>query len=308
MRKLIWVLILLWPSLTVAGVINVEFQFTPFVGDPVKADHVTTVPGKASVYINNVMIADSEVSEKEVPVLFEDREIAPSVWVPVKSLGSVLRKGKNNIRIEFEPSDPKVSYRAQLRWAQVTDQVTKVEEGPGRISETNQSGEGVDDKKAAGQVVFEREFLADFADDLPWHHYPPVKVLTEEDKKSLAKIVQDRAAMFIPDFSGAYQMLGSKSQMNVEEIKKTGCIEKGYAAGVRIASQPADQLDLVATGNPEIMVRAKAGNLYYPLDRTSFDRIKDDNVQMCLGMVLSVLYPPRLMAVRTPSGKWEVVY
>ena len=46
MRRLIWVLILLWPSLTMAGVVNVEFKCTPFVGDPTKVDQVTTVPIK----------------------------------------------------------------------------------------------------------------------------------------------------------------------------------------------------------------------------------------------------------------------
>jgi len=29
---------------------------------------------------------------------------------------------------------------------------------------------------------------------------------------------------------------------------------------------------------------------------------------MCAGMALAVVYPPRLVVVRTPNGNWEVVY
>ncbi|HEX2769361.1 MAG TPA: hypothetical protein VHN12_08735, partial [Geobacteraceae bacterium] len=170
MRKIAVSLLLLlfWCSLAAAGVVNVEFKFTPFVGDPSKADQVETMPGKASVFINNVLMAEQEVGRKEVPVLFEEREIAPAVWVPAQSLGPALRRGKNKVRIEFQPADSTAPYRAQLRWASVTDQVTKTEDAPGRVHETNQSGEGLDDRKATGPIVFEREFIADFATDLPW--------------------------------------------------------------------------------------------------------------------------------------------
>ena len=182
MRKIVFVLLLFWPSLAAAGIINVEFKFAPFVGDPAKAT-VETVPGMASVYINNVPVAQKEVEKENVPVLFEEREIAAPVWVPSSSMGQALRKGKNKIRIEFDPADKKASYRAQLRWASVTDQVTKSENPRGGSTETNQSNEGVDDRKVTGSVVFEREFTADFAADLPWHHYPPVTALSEEDEE-----------------------------------------------------------------------------------------------------------------------------
>jgi len=156
-----------------AAVINVEFKFTPFLGDPEKSKEVETVPGKARVFLNNVPIAQQDVRKDKVPVLFEEREIAPSVWVPMASIGPGLRKGKNKIRIEFEPTDPKLAYRAQLRWASVTDGETKTEEG-GRVTATNQSGEGVEDKPSKGKSVLEREFTADFAKDLAWHHDPAV--------------------------------------------------------------------------------------------------------------------------------------
>lgn len=308
MRTFVTALLLFWSSLTTAKVINVEFKFTPFVGDPVKNKTVETVPGTAVVYVNNVPIAEREVQQQEVPVLFEEREITAAVWVPVQSLGPVLRKGKNTIRIEFEPSDPKAPYRAQLRWASVTDQVAKTETSPGRATETNQASEGVDDRKAAGRVVFEREFVADFAKDLPWHHYPAVTSLSDDDRKALATIVKDRADAFKPDFTAAYRMLQGIPDIDVPGIKKMKCLPKGYAAGVRVGFLPVDQLDLVTTGNPEVVVRGKKGELFFPRDPSAFDRIKDDEVQRSVTMIFSLLYPPRLVVVRSASGKWEVAY
>jgi len=308
MRIFIVALLLFWSSMAMAKVINVEFKFTPYVGDPVKAKTVETVPGKALVYINNVPIAETDVEKKEVPVLFEEREIASSVWLPIQSLGPVLRKGKNSIRIEFEPADPKAQYRAQLRWASVTDQVVKAEDSAGRIRETNQADEGVDDRNASGRVVFEREFVADFAADLPWHHYPAVKSLSDDDRKTLARIVKERADLFKPNFTLAYKLLEGNRNINLPGVKKTRCLYKGHAAGIRVGTQPLDQLDFVTTGNPEVVVRSKKGALFFPLNPNALDRIKDDEVQMCIMMVFSALFPPRLVFIRSESGKWEVAY
>jgi hypothetical protein len=308
MRTIVLFLLLLWPSLAMAGVVNVEFKFTPFVGDPVKADQVETVAGKALVFVNNVMIAEKDVEKREVPVLFAEREISAPVWLPVQSLGPALRKGKNVIRIEFKPTDTAVSYHAQLRWALVTDQVTRTEDAPGSVRETNQSGEGVDEKRGTGRMVFERQFAAEFAADLPWHHYPPITALSDGEKKDLALLVKERAAAFKPDFSAVYRLLGGNPNINLAELKKGACLDKGYGAGIRIASQPADQLDFVVTGNPEVVVQGKGGSLFQPVDPNAFERITDDTMQMCIGMALSMLYPPRLVVVRTPAGQWEVVY
>jgi len=49
MRKIAFVLLLFRPSLAAAGVVNVEFKFTPFVGDAATTKTVETVPGKATV-------------------------------------------------------------------------------------------------------------------------------------------------------------------------------------------------------------------------------------------------------------------
>ena len=75
MKKLAFALLIAAASLAPGTVINVEFKFTPFVGDPAKDEKVTTVPGKAAVFINNVLFAEQEVHKDELPVLFDEHEV-----------------------------------------------------------------------------------------------------------------------------------------------------------------------------------------------------------------------------------------
>jgi hypothetical protein len=288
-----------------AAVVNVEFKFTPFTGDPAKDDHVQTVAGTAQVFINNVPVAAQEVRKDSVPVLFEDHEIGPSVWIPMRSAGAVVRKGKNTIRIEFEPADGKAAYRAQLRWASVMDEVKEARE-PGHYSGTNQDAEGVDDKKATGKVVFEREFAADFATDVPWHHFPAVTVLGDEDKQRLTAMLQERAGWFKPDFAALYKSLAGKQRIDVDAVRKAKCLDAAYKAGVRVAAPSADQLEFVTTGNPEVVVRRKSGELF-ALDPKAFEGIKGE-AQMCAEMTVATVYPPQLVVVRMQNGGWEAVY
>ena len=301
MRVMPIVLVLLSAAAAPARVLNVEFKFTPFTGDT-KADHVTTVAGQARVFVNGLPLNDEPVEAKDVPVLFEEREIAPSVWVPVESLGSVVRKGKNTIRIEFEPTDAKAPYKAQLRWASVTDQVKA--EG---TRSTNQSGEGVEEKSATGQVVFERDFDADFAADQPWHHYPVVTTLGDDDKEHLKALVKDRVGTFKPDFAGVYEILKKNPQLKVADIRRAKCLDKAWAAGVRIVPAAPEDIELATTGGPAVVVRAKTGGLYAPKDPSALEKIKGDEMQMCAGVAIFGAYPPRLFVVRAPSGQWEIV-
>ena len=307
MKKLAFALLMSAASLAPAAVINVEFKFTPFVGDPAKDDKVTTVPGKAAIFINNVPFAEQEVRKDELPVLFDEHEVAPSVWVPMSSVGPVVRKGKNKIRIEFTPDDSAKAYRAQLRWASVTDQTTEETE-PGSMRSTNQANEGVDDRNSVkGKVVFEREFAGDFAIDLPWHHYPPVASLTEEDKQKIAVLLKTRAEWFQPDFSALYKAIEENESLKVDDVRKAHCLETVYQAGVRVTAPQAGELEFATTGGPEVVVTRKKGPLF-GLDEKTFAPIKDEDTQMCAGMALSVIYPGKLVTVRKPDGAWEIVY
>jgi hypothetical protein len=307
MRNLVATFLLLGSPLACADVINVEFKFTPYTGDLTR-DQVETVPGKARVYLNNVLVAEQDVAKQMVPVIFDEREIAPSVWLPIESMGPSVRKGRNMIRIEFQPADPKSPYRGQLTWASVTDQTIEVQHSPGSFSSTNQTGEGKADKQATGKLVFEREFTADFAEDLPWHHYAPIKALSDGDKQQLAALVVARTGDFKPDFSNMYSSLAKMKGVQVIEIKKAKCLDAAYSAGVRVKAPTVEQLDFAITGNPEILVQGKAGFLYDVGSPATFEKIKGDDAQMCAAMVLSMLYPPHMAVVRTPAGGWEVVY
>ncbi|HEY1581862.1 MAG TPA: hypothetical protein VGF73_02045 [Chthoniobacterales bacterium] len=308
MRKFAGTLLfLLVLPLADAAVINVEFKFTPFVGDPAKDEKVTTLPGKAAVFINDVPSVEQEVRQEEVPVLFDTHEIAPALWLPMNSVGPMVRKGTNKIRIEFTPNDAEKSYRAQLRWAAVTD-AARTEEEPGSVHSTNEANEGVDDRKAVkGKVVFERAFQADFAPDLPWHHYPAVTSLTEDDKQKIARLLQTRAAWFQPDFAPLYKAIDDNESLKVEDVRRAQCLEAVYKAGVRVNAPEAGELNFGMTNGPEVVVTKKNGTLF-GFDEKTFAGVKDEDMQMCAGMVLSMIYPPKMVAVKKPDGEWEIVY
>jgi hypothetical protein len=290
-----------------AEVLNVEFKFTPFTGDRATQDAVTTVPGLARVFLNGVPYADQEVGAQEVPVLFDDREIAPAVWLPTESCGPVLRKGTNTIRIDFEPADPGASYRVQLRWASVMSEATE-ERGDGTYAATNQAGEGAINQEAKGKVSLERTFEADFATDLPWHHAAPVTTLDAADRAALLALAMDRLDAFQPGFTKLYALIEAKGVLDLAELKDSKCLDAAYEAGIRLAAPPEDGIDLVLTGNPEVIIRAKEGNLYFPADRSAIEKITDPEVQMCIGAALMAAYPPRLAVARGAGGAWEVVY
>ena len=303
-RSLVFLGAILAPSLAVAGVLNVEFKFTPYTGD-LKQDHVRSVAGKARVFLNNALVAEQEVRADTVPVLFDDREIAPSVWVPAASMGPALRKGHNRLRIEFQPTNPKASYKGQLSWASVNDQAVETDNADGSHTSSNQSGEGKEDKPATGKLVLERDFEADFATDRPWHHYPAVTALSDADKALLTAAVRERGTSFKPGFEPVYAQLAKSPEVQVAEIRKLKCLDAAYAAGIRVSPAAEMAFDL---GGPEVIVHGRDGPLFDFGDKSAFDKIKGDDLQMCAGVVLSMAYPPRMAFARAPSGKWEFVY
>ena len=46
--------------------------------------------------------------------------------------------------------------------------------------------------------------------------------------------------------------------------------------------------------------------MYMP-DQAALAKIKGDEKQMCAGMPLMAVFPPRLVAVKTPEGAWQLV-
>jgi hypothetical protein len=300
-------LLALVPALAEGKIVNVELKFTPYVGDAAKAAKVETVPGTADIFLNGVPYAVQDVGNDSVPVMSAGREIAPAVWLPIDSLGPAVRKGKNVVRIEFTPSDADKSYHARLTWGSVTDE-ERTSEKNGKHRATNTTDVGKQDKSGKGKVVFEHEVDADFADDVPWHHYPAVTTVGDEDKQKLTALVMARVGIFKPPFAEMYRILEADDRLNVDKMREAKCVDAAYAAGVRVDVPTAEQLEFVTTGNPEVVVRRKTGNLFAPADPSAFGKIEGDDAQMCAGVALSLAFPPKLVAVRTPEGSWKVVY
>ncbi|MBI1394494.1 MAG: hypothetical protein GC151_00830 [Betaproteobacteria bacterium] len=304
-RLFCFVLALVWCVTARAAVVNVEFNFTPFVGDSV-SNEVESFPGTARVYVNNVLLGERDVSRRPLPILPDSGEVRPAIWIPATAVGPVLRRGHNTLRIDFEPKDPGTTYHAQLRWASVTDARPSTDAGGG--ARTNLANPGTDDRVIKGKVSFTHEFDAEFAPDQPWHHYPPVASVTEEDRRSLLELVKARARTFAPDFSDLYALLVAGHRVDVDEVRKSGCLETVYDAGLRIAPADARDFDVGFTGNAEVILRSRNGGLFHPEDPTVFSRVTDTAVQKCAGLVLFASFPPRLAAVRSPDGGWRIVY
>lgn len=50
-----------------AAVENVEFKFTPFVSDPTSDQELTSVPGKARVLLNGILLAEQNRGQEKLP-------------------------------------------------------------------------------------------------------------------------------------------------------------------------------------------------------------------------------------------------
>jgi hypothetical protein len=307
LRLLSVVLLLVVPVSVRAAIVNVEVKFTPYVGDPAKNDTVQTVPGMAAIFLNGVPYAEQPVQQDTVPVQFEEREITPAVWLPMEALGPAVRKGKNTIRIEFTPADPKTPYRARLAWASVSDEEAEDKKG-GRQTTTNLTAPGKEEKSGSGKIVLEHTVDASFAPDVAWHHYPPITTLADADKQKLAALAMARTNVFQPDFAGVYRILEGDRRLDVAKIREAKCVEAAYAAGVRLDAPKPDELEYVTSNQPEVVVRRKGRHLFAPADASAFAKIQGEEQQMCAGIALSLAFPPKLVAVRDPDGTWKVVY
>jgi hypothetical protein len=65
-------------------------------------------------------------------------------------------------------------------------------------------------------------------------------------------------------------------------------------------------VEIATTDSAAVSVRGKGEHLYV-LDPSQFEKVKDEDVQMCAGMALAMVYQPRLIVVRAPGGTWKAV-
>ncbi len=289
-----------------AAVLNVEFNFSPYTGNPDKEDVVVFVRGEARLFINGLPFADVPVKEQPYKIIFSDREISSApVAVNGDSFGALLLKGRNTLRVEFLPAEPKRTYTADLTWALVTDGVTETRDARGAVSTTNLAQKGRDRKTVQGRVVLEREFDADFARDRPWHHYPAVKELHDSDKQQIRALVAQRLQALEPGFDAFYAWL-EKHNFKVADIRRNKLLEKIHASRLRIKMADAARLEFVVGGGPGVMIRAAGGEpLYKPQNPQVLAKIGDKSAQEFAMSALPQLFPSRLLVARNPAGTWE---
>ena len=305
-RRAFAALLLCVPLAAAGAVVNVEFNFAPYTGNPDKEDVVVFVRGEARLFINGLPFADVEVKEQKYKVIFSDREISSApVAVNGDAFGPLLLKGRNTLRIEFLPAEPKRTYTADLTWALVTDGVTETRDARGTVSSTNLAQKGRDRKTVQGRVVVEREFDADFARDRPWHHYPAVKELNDSDKQQIRALVAQRLRALEPGFDAFYAWL-EKHDFKVADIRSNQLLEKIHAARLRVKMADAAKLEFVVGGGPGVMIKAAGAEpLYKPENPQVLAKLGDKRAQEFAMSALPRLFPSRLVVARTPAGIWE---
>ncbi len=306
MRKALSVLLAIFPLLATAAVVNVEFNFAPYTGNPDKEDVIVFVRGEARLFINGLPFAQMDVKEQKYKIIFSDREISSApVAITGESFGALLLKGTNTLRVEFLPAAPKLTYTAELNWASVTDGVTETRDARGTVSTTNLAQKGRDRKTVQGPVVLEREFQADFAKDRPWHRYPSVKELSDTDKQQIRALAAQRLQALEPDFKTFYAWL-EKNDFNVAQIRSDKVLEKIHASRLRVKMANAAKLEFVVGGGPGVLVKAVGGEpVYKPENPQVLSKLADKGAQEFAMSVLPRLFPPRLVVARTPAGAWE---
>ena len=120
------------------------------------------------------------------------------------------------------------------------------------------------------------------------------------------RVAESRAEWFQPDFAGVYKAIEDNESLKADDVRKAHCLEVAYKAGLRIPAPAAADLDFTTTDGPEVLVSRKGTSLF-GLDEKSLAAVKDEDAQMCAGMVLATVYPQRMGFVRKPDGNWQAV-
>ena len=83
-------------------------------------------------------------------------------------------------------------------------------------------------------------------------------------------------------------------------------VAQASAVGARVSSLMNPYLQFIADRGKATVDVQFQGQLFFPVDLAPFEKIEPDD-QMCVGAALSVLFPPRLVVVKTDEGGWEVI-
>ncbi len=99
-----------------------------------------------------------------------------------------------------------------------------------------------------------------------------------------------------------------ESQFPWVAMRRERCLERGHAAGVRLAAPALDQVRLITTGSPVVVARGVGPSLFRPANVPGTEaRLADlpQDVGFCFAMATSVLFPPQLLLVKGPQGQWR---
>ena len=306
------------PPAARADTVNVEVSFTPSPGDLGQATEVHTVAGRVELVLNGVPMLDNPLEARKALVMGtgpSGPELSPAFWLPVRGLQPVLRRGPNLLQLRFTPQDGRIHYESQFRWVVVSDRTTTTTTSEGTTLSTNQAAEGGERRQSQGPVTFEHRFEAPFAPAEPWHDAPPIQALEPADRSAILALLARRAALFSPDFSAAYASLAALPtdrglRLDVPAMRRERCLERGHAAGVRLAAPAPDQVRLITTGSPVVVARG-AGPSLFPLANLPGSEARlaalPDDVGLCVAVVTGVLSPSQLLLVKGPQGQWRVL-
>ncbi|MCS5698871.1 hypothetical protein NZK32_07435 [Cyanobium sp. FGCU-52] len=306
------------PAPVTARPLNVEFKFTPYLPPARDAEKVTTVEGVVELELNGVPMMDLPIESKSALLMDsseEGIEVFPAVWINALELQPLLRRGDNLLRLTFTPKSGTVPYRSQFRWAVIEDRTTTSTTARGSEMTTNHGAEGREDRGARGPVAVQKAFQAPFARVEPWHAAPAVTTLTPADRAAILELLRARAALFSPDFEAAYRFLGRlpKDQgitLDMPEVRRLGCLEAGYATGMRVAAPADADLKLVTTGSPVVVASGKEGFVMsFPHEPGMAERyvaLPNDR-GFCLAITFNMLFPKRMLLVKGLDGQWQML-
>lgn len=306
------------PAAARADTVNVEVSFTPYPGELGQATEVRTMAGRVELVLNGVPMLDNPLEATRALVMGSGPsgpELSPAFWLPVRGLQPVLRRGPNLLQLRFTPQDGRLPYESQFRWVVVSDTTTTTTTAEGTTLSTNQAAEGGERRQSQGPVTFEHRFEAPFAPAQPWHDAPPIQALEPADRAAILALLARRAALFSPDFSAAYDYLAALPtdrglRLDVPAMRRERCLERGHAAGVRLAASAPDQVRLITTGSPVVVARG-AGPSLFPLANLPGSEARlaalPDDVGLCVAVATGVLSPSQLLLVKGPQGQWRVL-
>lgn len=306
------------PAPVAARPLNLEFKFTPYLPPAKDADKVTTVEGVVELELNGVPMLNQPLESKSALLMDSNEEgieVFPAVWINALELQPLLRRGDNLLRLTFTPKNGAVPYRSQFLWTMIEDQTTTSTTARGSEVTTNHGAKGREDREARGTVTVQKAFQAPFAKVEPWHAAPAVTTLTPTDRAAILELIRQRAALFSPDFEAAYRFLGSfpKDQgitLDMPEVRRLGCLEAGYATGMRVAAPAEADLRLVTTNSPVVVARGTGEFLMsfpnQPGMAERYEALPNDK-GFCLVISFNMLFPKRLLFVKGVDGQWQIL-